>query len=144
MILEALAAVITTALASWMGEKQGLAVGRLGTTVAAAHAQIEVAQGLLRNAAEPGVTPEQAAQLIQTARGIIDGTRADVLREAFNAATVVPAAVLDAFTNFGAAADAAAKRLASAAGTLGVSWLLVAAAVLYILSKNGALKNALR
>lgn len=143
MLLETMAAVITSALAEWMGHKQGVAVGRLFVVVQAAHAQIEVAQGLLRSAQDERATPEQAAQLIRTARGMVDDARKAVVDEAFHTATAIPGDVIDAFTNFAAAAESAAANLAKAGAGIAVSWLVVIVAALYVFSKDERIKNAL-
>lgn len=143
MLLETMAAVITSALADWMGHKQGVAIGKLFTVVQFAHAQIEVAQGYLRSAEDPRATPEQKAQLIRTARTLVDEAHRAVVDEAFHAATAIPADVVDAFTNFGAAAENAVKGLAKAGAAVAVSWLVVIVAALYVFSKDERIKNAL-
>ena len=143
MLLETMAAVITSALADWMGHRQGVAVGNLFVVVQAAHAQIEVAQGLLRSAADPRATPEQSAQLIRTAQGMVDDAHEAVTREAFRTATAIPADVVDAFTNFGAAAENAVKGLAKAGAGIAIGWLVVIVGALYFFSKDERLKNAL-
>lgn len=144
MLLETMAAVITSALADWMGHKQGVAIGNLFVVVQAAHAQIEVAQGLLRDAQDPRATPEQAAQLIRTAQSMVDDAHESVAREAFRTATAIPADVVDAFTNFGAAAANALHSIEKAAAGIASSWLVVIVAALYFFSKDERLKNALR
>jgi hypothetical protein len=128
-------AIVAAALARWLGETEGQAVGTLVTAIRFAQIQIETARNMIA-AITPETPKADADRVISVARDLVASSKRNVIVAAAHSVTIVPEAVLKAFEDFDATAVSVARSLAQEAEKVALVWVLAALAVLYLLSRN--------